>query len=81
MSFDGLAAQLILPPVLKDGEGSYEGYKRELQVWQLMLGEPLKEGPLVFRSLQTNFKAKSALSELSVAQIGSKERVKLILEN
>ena len=80
MSLDGLAAQLILPPVLKDGQGSYEGYKRELEVWQLMIGEPTKEGPLVFRSLQTNFKAKSAISELTVTQIGSKDGVKLILE-
>lgn len=74
---EDLAAQLLFPPVLK--EGSYEQYKKELEVWQLIIDDEVKEGPIVYRSLQSNYKAKSAISELTADEIGAKGGLKLIL--
>ena len=54
------------PPKWND-EISYEDYKKEIEVWQL-LGSVTKdeeEGPLIYRQLTG--KAKAAANELSVA--------------
>ena len=68
--------KMILPPDFK--EGSYENYKKELDVWKLMktCGET-EQGPIVFRSLTG--RAKTAVNELTVQQIGSATGLELIL--
>ena len=76
---DIVAAQLLLPPDFKEGQTSYEGYKKELAIWSKFLGEPTREGPIVFRSLQNNYKAKNAILELTADEIASDKGLKLIL--
>ena len=59
---------------------SYEDYKKEIEVWQLLkVATDIEEGPLVFRSLPPKSKAKAAASELSVAEIGAADGLKKIL--
>ena len=59
------------PPSWRD-EMSYEEYKKEIEVWQLLKSATdLEEGPLIFRQLTG--KAKAAAHELSVAEIGAKD--------
>ena len=58
---------------------SYEDYKKDIEIWQLLKSAtPLEEGPLLLRVLTG--KAKAAAKELTVAQIGSADGLKLILE-
>ena len=75
-----LAASLVLPPPFLEGKGSYENYKKELEIWQLMKTCSAEEqGAIVFRSLRNNEKAKNAALELTAQQIGSKDGLELIL--
>ena len=45
----------------------------------MIIDEETKEGPIVYRSLQNNHKAISAISELTAEELGSKNGLKLIL--
>ena len=57
------------PPVFEEG-GSYENFKKEIKVWQLLkVCTKHEEGPLVFRTLTG--RAKAAVFDLEVEQIGS----------
>ena len=77
MSFDGLTA-LIIPPELK--EGSYDTWKKELEIWKLMKTcTATEQGPILFRSIQNNTKAKNAALELTPEQIGSATGLELII--
>ena len=77
MSFQGLTA-LISPPELK--EGSYETWKKELEIWKLMKTcNATEQGPILFRVLQNNTKAKNAVLELTPEQIGSNTGLDLII--
>ena len=74
-----LAASLVLPPPFLEGKGSYENYKKELEIWQLMKTCSAEEqGAIVFRSLRNNEKAKNAALELTAQQIGSKDGLDLM---
>ena len=78
MSFEGLSA-LVLPPELKDGSG-YETYKKELAIWKLLKTCSATEaGPILFRSLNNNKRAKNAALELSADEIGSDKGYDLIV--
>lgn len=64
------------PPTYQEGN-SYEEYKKDLEIWQLLkVATAEQEGPIVYRTLTG--KAKVACSDLTVAQIGSKDGLKLI---
>ena len=66
------------PPILREGE-SYEEYKRDIQIWQLLkVASDVEEGPLVHRTL--NDRGKAATAKLTVEQIGAKNGLKLILD-
>ena len=66
------------PPVWQSGQ-SYEDYKKEIKVWQLLKSATdIEEGPLLFRALSG--KAKEAANELSIAEIGAKDGLKSILD-
>ena len=70
-------AALVLPPDFKDG--CYESYKKELEVWKLMKTcTQEEEGAIVFRSLTG--RAKTAVLELEIEEIGSKKGLELILK-
>ena len=65
------------PPEWKDGI-SYEEYKKEIKVWQLLKSASNKEeGPLIFRTLTG--RAKAAAHELSVDDIGAEDGLSKIL--
>ena len=57
---------------------SYEEFKKEIEVWQLLkAATKYEEGPLIFRQLTG--RAKAAAHELSVAEIGAEDGLKKIL--
>lgn len=65
------------PPIWQDGQ-SYEDYKKEIKVWQLIKSaSDVEEGPYLFRALKG--KARDAANELTIDEIGSKDGLKLIL--
>ena len=65
------------PPSWQNGT-SYEDYKKEIEVWQLLKCATKKEeGPLIFRSLSGS--AKAAAHELTVEEIGSEQGLQNIL--
>lgn len=65
------------PPEFSEERG-YEHYKKELQVWQLLkVCSKKEEGPLIFRTLTG--RAKSAVIDLSVAEIGGDDGLDKIL--
>ena len=66
------------PPNYREGD-SYEEYKRDLEIWQLLkVATDIEEGPLVYRTLTG--RAKAACNDLTVNQIGAKNGLALILE-
>ena len=59
-------------------EMSYDEYKKEIKVWQLLKpATDVEEGPLIFRQLTG--RAKTAAHELTVEEIGDKDGLKKIL--
>ena len=66
------------PPLWIDGM-SYEEFKKEVEVWQLLkAATDIEEGPFIFRILPLN--AKNAVQKLTPAEIGSKDGLKKILD-
>ena len=78
MSFEGLSA-LVMPPEFVEGT-SYDTYKKEIEIWKLMKTCTASEqGPILFRSLNKNQKAKNAALELTSTEIGSDKGLDLII--
>lgn len=70
-------SSLVLPPQLSNG-GSYETFKKELDIWKLLKScSDEEQGPIVFRTLSG--KAKSAALELTAAEIGATDGLSKIL--
>ena len=66
------------PPEFHEDNISYEEYKKEVQIWQLLkICSKKAEGPLIFRTLKG--RAKSVALELSVEEIGSDDGLELIM--
>ena len=66
------------PPVWQSDQ-SYEKYKKDIEVWQLLgYATANEEGPLLYGVLTGE--AKDAAGELTVAEIGSEDGLKLILD-
>lgn len=64
------------PPIYQEG-ASYEEYKKDIEIWQLLkVASPEEEGPLVYRTLTG--RSKEACADLTVDQIGSKNGLKFI---
>ena len=75
---EAVKALFKYPPILQEGN-SYEEWKRDFQIWQLLkLATKTDEGPLVYRTLTG--RSKSAVSDLTPAQIGSNNGLDLIIE-
>ena len=67
------------PPEFQEDNSSYEEYRKEVQIWQLLkICSKKAEGPLIFRTLKG--RAKSVALELSVEEIGSDNGLELIME-
>ena len=65
------------PPTLREGE-SYEEWKRDLEIWQLLkCATKEEEGPLIYRTLTG--RAKAAVKDLTPAQIGAADGLKSII--
>lgn len=74
-----MMAGIMKSPPDWDESRSYEDYKKEVQIWQLLkVCEAKEEGPMLFRTLKG--KAKDAALKLDVDKIGSNDGVKNILE-
>ena len=70
-------ATLVLPPQFL--EGSYESFKKEIDIWKLLKTcNDIEQGPIVFRSLTG--RAKIAALELSAEDIGSKDGLDKIIK-
>ena len=66
------------PPVYIEGN-SYEEWKRDIEMWKLLkAATDTEEGPLVYRTLYG--RGKSAVSDLTPAQVGSATGLQLIIE-
>ena len=66
------------PPLLSEST-SYENYKKEVEIWQLLkVCTAKEEGPILFRTLSG--KAKDTALKLGVDKIGSDNGVKLIID-
>ena len=73
---DTVPKSMKSPPMYKEGI-SYEEFKRDLEIWQLLkVANAEQEGPLVYRTLTG--KGKVACNELTIQEIGSKDGLKLI---
>ena len=71
-----LAKNFKAPPVYIEGN-SYEEYKKDLEIWQLLKVATLEEeGPLIYRTLTG--RAKAACKHLTTQTIGSREGLKEI---
>ena len=74
-----MSLSAITPPPQFSKHTSYETYKKEIKIWQLLKScKDEDEGPIVFRTLTG--KAKAAALELTVEQIGGKDGLKKILD-
>ena len=67
------------PPSLTEGK-SYEFWKKEIKIWQLLkVATAKEEGPLIFTNSLTE-RDKKVISELTVDEIGSDQGLKKILD-
>ena len=76
-----MLSDLKTPPVL-DEETLYENYKKEVEIWKILVGDDLQKkqlGPALFKMIKLR-NAKEKILELEVNQIGGNKGVKLILE-
>ena len=65
------------PPVLHEGI-SYEEWKRDLEIWQLLkCATAEEEGPLIYRTLSGQ--AKASVNDLTPAQIGANDGLQQII--
>ena len=68
------------PPIL-DHDTNYSNYKKEVELWQILIGddlEPKQMGPALFKSIKVT-KAKEKVLELETNQIGGEGGVEKVL--
>lgn len=78
-----MATSIKVPPTFDD-DTNYEQYKKEVEIWELLLDEndlkPNQMGPALFKTIRSR-KAKEKVLELDVkTEIGGEQGMKLILE-
>ena len=74
-------SSLKSPPVL-DEDTNYEMYKKEVQLWEILVGEDLsaeQKGPALVKAIKVQT-AREKVLELEVGEIGVADGVKAVLK-